>query len=54
MANKERDLRALKKYMDGLFKRLRQAKSDNEKLYIMEVIQTAAEEMSRVVNQAEA
>ena len=54
MANKERDLRELKKYMDDLFVLLRKAKTENEKLRTMEVIQATAEEMAKVVEKAEA
>ena len=54
MANREKDLRELKRYMNDLFKRLKQAKTEDDKLYIMEVISMAASDMVKVVERGEA
>jgi len=54
MANREKDLRELKKYMNELFKRLKEAKTEDDKLHIMEVISMAAGDMIRVIERSEA
>ena len=54
MANREKDLRELKKYMNELFKRLKKAKTEDDKLHIMGVIGMAANDMIRVIERSEA
>ena len=54
MANREKDLKELKRFMDELFKRLKKAKRDDDKLNVMEVIQMTANDMARVVDMAKA
>lgn len=49
MANKERDLKELKRRMDSLFRELRWAVTEDEKMRVMEEIQMCAETMELVV-----
>ena len=54
MANREKDLRELKKFMDKWFELLVTAKTEDGKLCAMESIGLVAEDMISVVERGEA